>query len=261
MSQTPSDIDLLRDNDVRLLRQLRRAERKIYALDAHSLLSSVGKAARLPIEFTSQNGEDTFLWDLFCGQVEGFFIEAGAFDGYRYSVTYPFEAVGWTGLLVEPLPEQCRQCAARRPHSRVVNAVLSRRDATGLSQFNVVKDQYGGMLSHVDGFGYVGKDHLEIQTVPVPYSNLNTLLADYRGVIDLVVIDVEGAEHDVLDGFDLNRYRPRVLLIEVDPENQAALLALLRPYPYVPAARLANNIIFIRNDEHAMLERLRWMNL
>jgi hypothetical protein len=71
------------------------------------------------------------LWELFGGASEGFFIEAGAFDGYHYSVTYPFEAVGWNGLLVEAAPEPAERCARLRRYSKVHHNVLARRGAGG----------------------------------------------------------------------------------------------------------------------------------
>ena len=44
--------------------------------------------------------------DLFKDQKEGFFIEAGAYDGEVYSNSLYFELKrGWKGLLVEPNPD------------------------------------------------------------------------------------------------------------------------------------------------------------
>ena len=55
-------------------------------------------------EARSQNAEDALLWDLLGDREHGFFVEAGAYDGYTFSVSYLFECVGWSGLLVEPIP-------------------------------------------------------------------------------------------------------------------------------------------------------------
>lgn len=40
--------------------------------------------------------------DIFEGQMEGFFIDAGAYDGYTNNVTYAFEAMGWTAVSSKP---------------------------------------------------------------------------------------------------------------------------------------------------------------
>ena len=241
-----------------LERQLRRARQRIYALEAESRLRWAGKQPRFPVEFTSQHGEDLLLWDLFGGKTEGFFIEAGAFDGYHFSVTYPFEAVGWSGLLVEAIPEPYQRCAQLRTASRVVHAALSNGSASGETEFTVTADPFGGMLSHLPGRGY---PHLvpdvPTRTVRVPLTNLDALLSDHQGGIDLVVLDVEGAEPDALDGFDLTRYRPAILLIESGDDSAVRQRVERHPYRFV--GKLQTNMLFIERSRHEIFERGKWM--
>jgi FkbM family methyltransferase len=245
---------------VRNHRQLTRSRQRLYALEAEQELRRRGRQPRMPVEFTSQFGEDLLVWDLFDGQMEGFFIEAGAFDGYHYSVTYPLEAVGWTGLLVEPLPAPAQECARRRPASRVVQGALSGRNATGHTDFLVVTDMYGGMLSHVPGAGVLAPGtQAQMQKIQVPLTNLNTLLGDHRGAIDLVVIDVEGAESQVLDGFDLARYRPRLLLIETS--QGAELQTYFGRFGYRFGGTVEMNSLFVREDQDAIMDRIKWIQL
>src|SRR6476619_5895302 len=54
-------------------------------------------------EARSPNGEGALPCDLVGDREQGFFVEAGAYDGYEFSVSYLFECSGWSGLLVEPL--------------------------------------------------------------------------------------------------------------------------------------------------------------
>ena len=55
----------------------------------------------------------------------GFFVEAGAFDGYTQSNTYFLErARGWRGLLIEPVPALAREARRERRRSTVVNCAL-----------------------------------------------------------------------------------------------------------------------------------------
>lgn len=236
-----------------------RTRQKVYALHALEAVRREGRTPRFPVEFVAQNGEDIFLWEILGGALEGFFIEAGAFDGYHYSVTYPFEAVGWSGLLVEPLPGPAQLCQARRPHSRTINTALSKTDAAGETTFEVANDIYGGMMSHLSGHGVPRKSVLTMTPITVPVTSLNALLADHQGSVDLVVLDVEGAEFDVLDGFDINRFAPRVLMIEVDPARAAELEKYVQRYPYTRAGNLDANQVFIRKDQAEIWERLKWI--
>jgi FkbM family methyltransferase len=255
-----------------LSRKLRKTSQKVYALEAAAALARAGRAARFPVEFVSQHGEDLLLWDLFDGALTGFFVEAGAFDGKTHSVTYALEAVGWRGLLVEPLPEAAAKCAALRTGSRTVAAALSGPTLAGPATAGA-----GGASAREAGFRFVHTwggtwSHLadrpaspftvdtsrEASTLlTVPVTTLNELLADHQGPIDVVVLDVEGAEASVLQGFSLERFRPRVMMIEDNSLGRSGeLTAALAGRGYTHAAWSGVNRVYIRNDEAGLFARL-----
>ena len=68
--------------------------------------------------FKAQYGEDKILWRMFNERPWGFYIEVGAWNGVTLSNTYFLEQMGWTGILVEPLPELYEACVHERPRSR-----------------------------------------------------------------------------------------------------------------------------------------------
>jgi FkbM family methyltransferase len=264
-SSSPSDIrqvfQQFQQQLLRIDKQLLKTRQAVAGLSAESLLRSRGQQPVMPVEFNSQFGEDLLAWELFKNQPKGFFIEAGALDGYHHSVTYAFEAIGWQGLLVEPTPARYAQCAERRTRSQVVHAALGHHDASGQTAFWVVEDRFGGALSyskptddHLVAIGNVPR-----QQVMVPSVSLNELLTSHTGPIDLFVLDVEGAELDVLDGFDLNRFKPRVMIIEDNSRPRStALPDYIKQFPYTLVARLAVNDVYIRSDEVDLFERFKW---
>lgn len=159
----------------------------------------------------------------------GFFVEAGANDGYDQSNTYFLERFrGWRGVLVEPVPELYRECVRERPGSQVFNcALVAAGDRTA-----TVSVRYGGLMSLVAGAGGLPTDedtHLsagmqfgwdESYTVDVPARTLSSVLdeAGAPSEIDLLSLDVEGYERDVLRGLDLTRHAPSLILLEMhDP--------------------------------------------
>src|SRR5918992_5261786 len=78
----------------------------------------------------------------------GFFVEAGANDGVNFSNTYYLErARGWTGVLVEGIPELYRACVRHRPRSRVINCALVAPEAEG----RLVTMHYSNLQSIVSG--------------------------------------------------------------------------------------------------------------
>jgi FkbM family methyltransferase len=266
--QTPTDvrgaIERLQQQLTATQMRLVRAEQQSAALKARLDLQQRGQSPRFDIEFTSQYGEDLAAWRLLGEQHTGFFIEAGAFDGYHYSVTYALEAIGWNGLLVEAIPEAAERCRQRRSASRVVQAALSKRGAAGTTTFNILEDQYGGMLSylkptaqHLADTGWAKK-----RQVTVPLTTLNDLLADHHGPIDLLVLYVVGGELDALDGFDIDRFKPRLMMIEDNSQGRdPGLRNFLSRFPYTRVHRVAVNEVYARNDQTDIIERAKWMQL
>jgi len=239
---------------------LLRSRKRVAALEARFALIEAGRTARYPVDFRSQFGEDIWIWEALGGQTTGFFIELGAFDGYNFSVSYALEAMGWNGLLIEALPKRYAECRNRRPHSRVENAALGRRGSTGTATFVSVEDAHGGMLSYTEAETAHAKrvSNLKKETIEVRLTWMDELLKDHTGPIDAVSIDVEGAELDVLHGFDLAKYKPRVMLLE---DNEAGRNPALANYmaaqsDYLFIGWLTVNRLYVRKDELAVLDRI-----
>lgn len=241
---------------------------RVCALEARESLRDQGRSPRMPVEFRSQFGEDAWIWQILGGQTTGFFIEVGAFDGFHYSVSYALEAMGWNGLLIEALPELHAKCAACRPHSRAVHAALSKPGAPETMEFKFVKDQYGGMLSYLDNTdkGPLAADHAKkieqnkfaTESVRVPVTTMNKLLDGHTGPIDAAVIDVEGAEIDLLEGFDLARWKPRVLILEDNSSDPNSPLGkYMADKPYVFTGWVGVNRTYVHKEHRALLENVR----
>lgn len=243
--------------------QLQRARRRLYRLEALHLLGQRGRTPSLPVKFRAQFGEDLTLWELFEDQADGFYIEVGAFDGVELSVSYVFESIGWTGLLVEALPDRYAQCVKNRPGSRVVHGALSRDGSTGTATFESVEGEGEAPL-----FSFLSATRAHLKRVRakswqtrktvVPLTSMNALLADHTRPIDFAVIDVEGAEIPLLQGFDLERFRPRVLVIEDNAgAKDRTLPAYMSAFPYTEVGWVGVNRLYIRTDETGLLERFR----
>lgn len=242
--------------------QLNMLRRRIAAVEAREKLAAAGRKPAFPVEFRSQFGEDATIWELLGGQLDGFYIECGAFDGYNSAVTYCLEAMGWKGLLVEAMPKCCEECRQRRPGSRVVNAALSKRGSSGTANFTVTDDQYGGMLSFLDKNSShaqsVRQQSIRTREVTVPLTTMNDLLKDHTGPIDAAVIDVEGGELDLLDGFDLVKHKPRLLLLEDNQRGTDPRLGdYMKTQPYIGVGWVEMSRIYIHKDEEAVIERAR----
>lgn len=219
-----------------------------------NVISSVGDSVRLPPLMTSQYGEDVLLWKFFHGKRDGFYIEVGAYDGVGFSNTYFFEAIGWSGILIEPTPEFYDRCVVSRPYSRILNVVIG-DGVTPEMRFSIAEGSSGiGTLSYAgDNSAQLERIKREggtVTTTRIPAYSLNEILKAHQGPIDFISIDVEGSEMDVLRGFDLGKFRPRVLVIE-DNSNGADARARewLFGCDYEERFRCEHNVFYTHKTE------------
>ena len=175
---------------------------------------------------------DTQL-DAILDRDDGYFVEAGANDGFQQSNTYWLEKFrGWTGLLVEPMPELAAEARRNRGAATVVQCALVPPDGEA-----VVRMRFGDLTSSLSGtqpdswsdqglaFGW--RDAYELE---VPARTLSAVLDEVAAPeIDLLSLDIEGYEAQALLGLDLSRHAPRYVLVEIhEPElNRPAIDALL----------------------------------
>ncbi|WP_417847619.1 FkbM family methyltransferase [Thalassoglobus sp.] len=142
----------------------------------------------------------------------GFFIEAGALDGFFESNTYNLERFhGWNGILIEPIPDFFKRIKTNRPHTTAFHCALVSANNSNDSVF--IQENHA-FSSVVDGTEPDENDKLN-PAIAVEPRTLTSILDEIQpNQIDLLSLDVEGYEAEVLRGLNLNRYQPRVLIIE-----------------------------------------------
>lgn len=167
--------------------------------------------------FRAQNGEDRWLDEFFGHKRNGFFVEVGAFDGVNLSNTYHFEQIGWKGVLIEPDPDKAALCRSNRPGSRTYQCAAA--GSTQISEVTFFRVEAGEVYSTTRLTREHARriDHMGLASVPmsVPARTLDAILEEAgAAAIDFVSIDVEGAEMEVLRGFDIRRWKPAVVVVE-----------------------------------------------
>jgi FkbM family methyltransferase len=175
-----------------------------------------------PGAYQAQGGEDAWLERYFDNKQNGFFVEVGAYDGIVLSNTYFFEQAGWRGILVEPNPAKASLCRANRPGSRVFGcAAVAPGTPAEVELLDVVDGEvYSTLVPSDFNLSRLREFGLSSRTVRVPARTLDSILEEAAApAIDFVSIDVEGAELDVLEGFDIAQWRPRLVMIESATER------------------------------------------
>lgn len=200
--------------------------------------------------FHGQSREDEIAWQLFQHEPAGYFVDVGAHDGLYYSNTLAFELAGWRGLCLEPHPKFYQQLKANRPGSLCLNAAVSDRLSHGMPFMASENGPFSSLSSEdierlrviypPDGFE-------NMQQVIVPLITLDYALA-IHGVerVDYLSVDVEGRELDVLRGFEIARWRPRLVIVE-NNNLYDELIAYFSAVGYALARVVYQNMFFCRD--------------
>lgn len=154
----------------------------------------------------------------------GFFVEIGANKPQQGSQSWQFEQAGWNGVLVEPQPDLAEDLRrSRRAH--VVAAACSSPANAGTPMTLYVLGPHSSLNPELAVTGVSAES-----TVEVPVRTVDEILeqAGAPAPIDFVSIDVEGHEVEVLSGFDLKRWQPRLLLVEDHVSSLATHRSLTR---------------------------------
>jgi FkbM family methyltransferase len=146
----------------------------------------------------------------FFGDRPGFFVEVGANDPHEGSQTWHLERRGWNGILIEPQPELAAKLRATRTAKVFAVACSSHENAGSTLPLHIA-----GPMSALD------RDRMSPGAIPetaiqVAVKTLDEILTEAKAPapLDFVSIDVEGHEFDVLSGFDIASWRPRLILLE-----------------------------------------------
>ena len=174
---------------------------------------------------------DVYMYEKwFYGMERGVIVESGGLDGILFSNSYLFEQfLHWTSILIEADSINYRAMVTNRPRAINIHAALC--NATTFTTYHYFEQ--GGCCS---GIVELSSDALrddiakkgininslpEIQCVPITYL-LHTLLN--IKVVDIWVLDVEGAEETVLLGTNFTQIHFNLIVYETctATENERA---------------------------------------
>ena len=147
-------------------------------------------------------------------------------------------------------PQSAREVRPRVERRAREDSAETREAILDAAEALLVEDGYPSVTSR----GVAERAGLKSQLVHYHFGTMDDLLVDHTGEIDFAVIDVEGSELLLLDGFNIEKYRPKVLVIEDNSLGKDTTLegAIARS-GYKPLGWLNVNRICLRED-------LDWMS-
>ena len=160
----------------------------------------------------SLNAVDLIIDYIFKNQITGTYVDVGAEHPISNNNTYLLHKRGWRGINIDLDKKNIDLFNTSRPKDINLNYAISDKE-TEVDLFFYHDASPINTLSKKVSSYYKAKikDVRKIQTY-----TLNTVMqkVDFADTIDYLNIDVEGFENEVLNGFDLKKYKPKVISIE-----------------------------------------------
>lgn len=192
----------------------------------------------------SQGGEEIFLKTYFKDKLNGFYIDVGCHDPYRYSNTAFLYKLGWTGINIDANEKSIERFKKYRDRDKNIRAlVFDEKNSLKYYYFN--DHALNGVLEN-DRVGEL----LELEYKIIKIENLQTITLDKilennrpPGIIDLLNIDVEGKELNVLNSIDLNKYFVKIIMVEQN-NNLNQIENYLLKFNYRLKTKVDRNLVF-----------------
>lgn len=196
---------------------------------------------------------------------DGIFIEVGANDGKTGSFTYNLARLGWKGLYFEPVPriyEKCKKNHLEHNNIKVLNmGCAEKKGELPIVDGDTLSTMDQEMLNLYTNLNWTRNNFLNAYTVNVQVDKLDNILKQEKiqTNFDIFVLDVEGFEENVLKGFSINKYKPKIVIIEIpdqfkDYVNNLSLMSKFKRLRDVfknDYTLLVNDVVdnvYIRND-------------
>jgi FkbM family methyltransferase len=203
----------------------------------------------------SQEGEDMILRSLMRNQELGFYVDIGAHHPKRFSNTYFFYKLGWRGINVDAMPGSMKLFNKIRPRDINIEKPLSDKKET-LTYYsfnepavNTLSKEAAIETTRNSGYSLMFKKNIETSTLE---EILEEYLSDNQE-IDFMSIDVEGMDFKVLKSNNWNKFKPKVVAIEIlwcllsNVENDE-ITGYMKNCGYLPFSKTVNTVIFIENN-------------
>ena len=181
---------------------------KYIRFDANKIRSIKGDG------YYSQYGQDYYLWnEIFSRQKQGFYVDIGGNDPVVNSNTYFLERQGWKGIAFDPLSRFEKMWGELR-NAQFHRVAIS--DKTEMRDFIEIVPKIGwehalsGFKEFVREEDVAIYQHLDYKVETKPLSEF----LDDSQKVDILLVDVEGAEEMVFRGIDLARIAPRYIMVE-----------------------------------------------
>ncbi len=164
------------------------------------------------------DGEDIEISKCFKDKQNGFYVDVGVYHPIERNNTVLLYKQGWEGVNIDISSFSIKLFNHLRPRDINLNLAISKNEGDVEMYFQKKLSQLSTIKKNQAEKSFQGN----IKIKKIHSKTLTSVLDDSRfkgRKIDLLDIDVEGADIDVLESLDFERYSPEIICVEVIEEN------------------------------------------
>ncbi len=204
----------------------------------------------------AQQGEDLVLERVLSRVVginlytKGNYVDIGAYHAEKDSVTNLLYLRGWNGIAIDPSSSAQKSFKKNRKRDIFYKCVIGEQDKVN-KKFFVSKNAIGD--SHTGNTLYP-QDKKKYYQIDVFQRNINSVLDEcFFEKIDFLNIDVEGAELEIIRKFDFEKFKPKIIAIEIHTKDiesvrESEIYQTLFKRKYICVASTVITWFFVRQE-------------
>ena len=166
----------------------------------------------------SMDGEDIFIVEYFRKKNNGFYIDVGCYHPIHRNNTYLLHKKGWSGINIDIHQFSIDLFNYLRPDDVNLNCAISNKNEVTemfyqkeLSQISTIEKQQAKIAFQ----GNIKKSKIQSLTLDALLEKID--FTDKK--LDLLDIDVEGADLKVLKGFNIEKFKPELICVEINEKD------------------------------------------
>ena len=163
----------------------------------------------------SQFGEDLIIQTFFQSQKSGTYIDVGCNEPINYSNTWKLYLSGWTGIAIDANPSLTEKFKKVRPLDTVVAKPISNKKQIIEFYFSKKSHLISGIGEKRDSPWSRTDENCDV--IECESERLDNILLEHNipSDFDFLNIDTEGNEKDILISLDLNKFKPKLICVEI----------------------------------------------
>ena len=199
----------------------------------------------------SQFEEDKFIYNFFTNTTEGFYIDIGCYHPIKYNNTALLFNAGWSGINIDINQTSIDLFNIVRKKDKNICAAIS--NETGSTDF-YFDHKFSPINSINKNFSLNSSKTILNRTFKKKKINrftFNDLIKTHElkiRDIDFLNIDVESHDFEVLEGMDLQKYKPKLICIELYNDklelDEKKFIEFLSYYNYSLIKKIGPNGLF-----------------